>query len=280
MKWCATLITCWQFRLGYHTPPPNHRVTVWSKAQRWLADALGTFNAIAARNLISTVTGSKRVLISMCTYQGEAWVEDAIRSVLELDYPNWHLYIVDDGSTDATTEMLKRWRRAHPDRITINLLPENSAPSNSINVSLRWFLAHPEFEVFHILDQDDILLPDGLHTGLELMGPHCFVVRCRNARYDAQLSEWFYDFAATAQLFVAREVIERIGLRTDRNVERPSDEDYLHRMFKDAVTEGYAIVTTRKVCQKMRVHGSNQFLQQRTNRAASLRKKLGIDLVN
>ena len=45
----------------------------------------------------------------MPVYNAEAFVAEAIESVLAQTYPHWELIIVDDGSTDASPEVLKRY---------------------------------------------------------------------------------------------------------------------------------------------------------------------------
>lgn len=48
------------------------------------------------------------VSILMPTYNSEKYVEDAIQSVLSQDYQNWELIVSDDGSSDRTSEIVKR----------------------------------------------------------------------------------------------------------------------------------------------------------------------------
>lgn len=222
---------------------------------------------------------SKSVLIGMFTYQGEKWIDEAIESVFELNHRNWHLLIVDDGSTDGTPRKIKDWKERYPESISHMLLAENRAPYNSINFGLKWIMEHPEYDVFTLLDQDDVMVPDALHKGLCLLGKSSQVVRCKNARYNADFSEWFYDYFATAQLLIHREVIQRVGLRSERSVVNPSDAEYLSRIFRDAADTGYAVISTRGICQKMRVHGDNQILGQKTKAAKMLRHKLGLNEV-
>lgn|GEM_PF-3595586 len=225
------------------------------------------------------VIASRNVLIGMFTYQGERWIDEAIESVFELNHSNWHLLIVDDGSTDGTPGKIRAWKEKCPERISHILLAKNRAPYNTINLGLEWLLEHPEYEVFTILDQDDVMVPDAMYKGLRLLGMSSQVVRCRNARYNIDFSEWFYDYFATTQLFIHREVIQRIGLRLERSVENPSDAEYLTRIFRDAVDIGYAVISTQGICQRMRVHGGNQILGQKTKAAKMLRDKLGLSEV-
>ena len=45
----------------------------------------------------------------MSTYNGEKYVAEQIDSILDQTYKDIHLYIRDDGSTDGTMDVLKRY---------------------------------------------------------------------------------------------------------------------------------------------------------------------------
>ncbi len=48
------------------------------------------------------------VNVVMATYNGGKYIENQIKSILNQDYPNFKLYIRDDGSTDDTVEIINR----------------------------------------------------------------------------------------------------------------------------------------------------------------------------
>ena len=43
--------------------------------------------------------------VVVCAYQAEDTIEECLRSLIELDYPNYEVLVVDDGSTDATAQI-------------------------------------------------------------------------------------------------------------------------------------------------------------------------------
>jgi glycosyltransferase involved in cell wall biosynthesis len=57
-----------------------------------------------------TVNPWPRISLVTAVYNGERYLEDTIRSVLEQRYPNLEYIIVDDGSTDGTVEIIKKYQ--------------------------------------------------------------------------------------------------------------------------------------------------------------------------
>ena len=47
--------------------------------------------------------------IAMATYNGEAYIEEQLCSILNQTHTDWTLYISDDGSTDSTTSIIEKY---------------------------------------------------------------------------------------------------------------------------------------------------------------------------
>lgn len=54
----------------------------------------------------------------MTTYNGAAFLTAQLDSILAQDTDSWHLTVSDDGSTDATPEILEDYTRRFPEKIT------------------------------------------------------------------------------------------------------------------------------------------------------------------
>jgi GT2 family glycosyltransferase len=98
-------------------------------------------------------------------YNGAATLDRALRSVYGQTFPNWEVVAVDDGSTDGSYDILRRWadmdRRVRPLR-----QGENSGVSAARNAAIR--AARGEFVAY--LDQDDEYHPDYLAQVARLHG--------------------------------------------------------------------------------------------------------------
>ena len=49
------------------------------------------------------------VSIGLMVYNHEAFIEDCLKSLLQQDYPNMELIILDDASTDRSREIISRY---------------------------------------------------------------------------------------------------------------------------------------------------------------------------
>jgi len=52
-----------------------------------------------------------KVTVLVPVFNRERFVDEAIRSVIEQDFPDFELLLVDDGSTDGTPGVLEGWRK-------------------------------------------------------------------------------------------------------------------------------------------------------------------------
>ena len=50
-----------------------------------------------------------KISIIVCAYNVEKWMNRCIDSILSQTYSNWELWVVDDGSTDSTAEIVKKY---------------------------------------------------------------------------------------------------------------------------------------------------------------------------
>ena len=51
-----------------------------------------------------------RLSVIMSAYNSERYIDESIRSILNQSFRDFEFLIVDDGSTDKTLEILKRYR--------------------------------------------------------------------------------------------------------------------------------------------------------------------------
>ena len=94
-----------------------------------------------------------RPLVSIVTtsYEHAPYLEETFRSVLEQDYPRIEYLVVDDGSTDESPEIVRRWA----DRFAWWRVQENEGQVAALNCA---FL-HATGDLMGFVNSDDTLLP-------------------------------------------------------------------------------------------------------------------------
>jgi glycosyltransferase involved in cell wall biosynthesis len=100
----------------------------------------------------------------------ERFVDEAIQSVLRQTTSDWELLLVDDGSTDGSTAVARRYAAADIGRIRYleHAGHVNRGKSSSRNLGL----CHARGEYLICLDSDDILLPHALEVFTGLLAGH------------------------------------------------------------------------------------------------------------
>lgn len=114
-----------------------------------------------------------RVSIGLPVYNGERFLEEAIRSVLDQTYQDFELIISDNGSTDGTEAICRRLAELD-DRIRYVRSPENHGASWNYNRTVE--LARGEY--FRWLAHDDKLAPELIEKSVAVLDQNPEVVSC------------------------------------------------------------------------------------------------------
>ena len=104
-------------------------------------------------NLVSIITPS---------FNSSRFIEECIDSVLSQTYNNWELLIVDDCSSDNSSELVEKYSDK---RISLIVLEKNVGSSEARNIAIR--KAKGKYIAF--LDADDIWLPTKLQDQIYFM---------------------------------------------------------------------------------------------------------------
>ena len=107
------------------------------------------------------------VSIVMPVYNGSRFISEAVDSALAQTFQDWELIIVDDGSTDATPDILAQY--ADPRIQTIRQTNRGEAAARNAG------LARTTGEFVAWLDADDVYLPNALSDFVAFMSAHAEV---------------------------------------------------------------------------------------------------------
>jgi glycosyltransferase involved in cell wall biosynthesis len=203
------------------------------------------------------------VSVVIATYQRAALVQEAIASVLDQTRRDFELVVVDDGSTDGTSEIVRRRFGGDP-RVRVHT-KANGGTASARNAGIDAAAA----PVVAFLDSDDLWLPDYLDSQLAALDrePGVAMVLC-DARYEG---DWEYGadtvfgrrgFRAPLSLddvcngawalpscMVARTAVMR-ALRFDETYRVIEDTELLFRFF----AAGHRVALNPAVLTRYRKH--------------------------
>jgi glycosyltransferase involved in cell wall biosynthesis len=124
---------------------------------------------------------SPTVSVIIPTYNRAATLPRAIDSVIAQTVDSWEIIVIDDGSTDNTSEIIKKYHRELGDRLQY-ITQTNRGASAARNVGIE--AANRPFVAF--LDSDDEYVPEKLEQQLALFdaAPDIGLVYCDYAFVD------------------------------------------------------------------------------------------------
>lgn len=172
------------------------------------------------------------VSVIIPVFNGAAFVDKAIRSVLTQTFQDFEIIVVDDGSTDNTAKVVKA---IVDDRVHYVYQP-NQGPATARNNGIQ--RARGEFVAF--LDSDDRWLPSKLEMQLRRLSEvpeaglvHCAALivdvegnakGCHSARLEGQVLDTLLmgNQIATSSVMVPCWVFDRVGV-FDQNIRGPED---------------------------------------------------------
>ena len=120
------------------------------------------------------------ISIVLPTYNRAVQLEQAIKSVLAQTYQDWELLIIDDGSTDETPEIVKKFREADLRIRYLNGFHQGVSAARNLGVQ------HSQGAFIAFLDDDDLWLPEKLDRQMSLFAAHpewAFVYTQADLRY-------------------------------------------------------------------------------------------------
>lgn len=203
----------------------------------------------------------------MPAYNGEAFIRQAIESVLQQSYPNWELIVVDDGSTDGTAD---RVNSIGEPRIRYTY-QENRGQAAALNTGLDlargdyvttldvddWFTKDSLFERVKFLDQNPdfgAVYGDGYYCDLDGKPLQRFsqfrIGDVSGDVYDILIAAPF--FGTGGNVLVRREILDRNQIRYDESIIWCQDYDFYIRVAEVAP---FGLINTVTIWY--RLHDSN-----------------------
>lgn len=129
-----------------------------------------------------------RVQILLSTYNGETYLEEQLKSLLQQTHQPIQILIRDDGSTDKTPNILNNYQQNYPNIKVI--LGENLGFVRSFFYLLK--IADRNYDYFAFCDQDDVWLPNKIERAIDILNQYSSDIptlySCRLRLVDEQLN--------------------------------------------------------------------------------------------
>ncbi len=110
-------------------------------------------------------TSTPSVTVVIPCHNHEMYVERAVQSVLDQDYGNKRVVVVDDGSTDGSKQKIESMSEELGIDAIYNTFP--TGPSAARNAAIQKFWNETDF--FCMLDADDTYLPNKISMSVEII---------------------------------------------------------------------------------------------------------------
>jgi glycosyltransferase involved in cell wall biosynthesis len=208
------------------------------------------------------------VSVLMPAFNTENYIGEAIESILNQNFEDFEFLIIDDGSTDSTTEIIEFYR-SQDNRIIVHKNQNNQGLSFSLNKGLD----AAKGKYIARMDADDISLPNRLRIQVDFMDSHPEVaVSSAWMKTIGKRKEELWKSPITHEKIVARlfcnnciwhpvsiirkDVIDNLDLRYDENYTKGQD----YRFWVD-IAKHQKLANISKVLHLYRIH-ENQKTEQ------------------
>lgn len=178
------VLTLWAIAVAWFHPQlatlPALGKTLWAKGALWffvlfidIAWAYAAYNvgvivfgawyAYRTRRLPqATVSISEWPAVALLYTTCNDFVERSVRSCVEQDYPDYRVYILDDGRDAECHERIDAFAAAHAGRVQVVRRPDRKAyKAGNLNHALSSVAREP---LFALVDADEVLPPDFLQA--------------------------------------------------------------------------------------------------------------------
>lgn len=109
--------------------------------------------------------GKPLISVLVPCFNREHYIEEALLSILEQDYPNFELIVVDDGSQDASVEKIEALRQRYAFQFY-------RQANQGVSATLNNALSHARGEYIATPDSDDVMLPGRLSLQAAYLDAH------------------------------------------------------------------------------------------------------------
>ena len=228
--------------------------------------------------------------VIMPAFNAQAYIKEAVNSVLNQTFQDFELIIIDDASTDSTVKIIKNFIRKYPEKIKLVALKENQncggdkSANEGLKVATGKYIAR--------MDADDVADITRFEKQLNflkanpkifLVGSNAYVINKNGTVIGEKLeplsSEDIYSAYFGFHPLVHPTCMFKRKLKNGKpfryEIKYSANNDY-YTFFK-LICQGYKFINLEEKLVKYRVHNSNAtFVNMKTKFVNSLKVRLSM----
>lgn len=162
--------------------------------------------------MTAAVDRTPLVSVVVPCFNADLFLGETIESVLAQTYRRWELLLVDDGSTDGSAAVGRRYAQQYPDMVRCLAHPAraNRGACASRNLGIR----HARGHYIALLDADDVWQAGKLERQVAILGCHPEASMLYGA------AQYWYSWTGKPE-DAGRDTVPALGVATDTVVEPP-----------------------------------------------------------
>ena len=145
---------------------------------------------------------------------GERFIKEAIESVFAQTYSHWELLLVDDGSSDSSTQIAVQCAQQDPEKV--RYLDHHGHQNRGVCASRNLGIRQARGELIALLDADDVWLAEKLGRQVAILSAH------PEAAMVYGPSQYWYSWPGNSQEDRQRDFMPRLGVEPNTLIRPPT----------------------------------------------------------
>lgn len=185
---------------------------------------------------------SPLVSVIMIFFNAERFVSEAIRSVFAQSCQNWELLLVDDGSTDRSTQIALQQAERYPDRV--RFLQHEGRRNLGMSASRNAGIRASQGDYIAFLDADDVWLPHKLERQVAELESHPEAVMVYGP------SQYWFSWTGLPE-DSQRDFVPPVGVEPDTLVNPPSLMTICHPLGRTPAPATCGLMLRRQALEQI-----------------------------
>jgi glycosyltransferase involved in cell wall biosynthesis len=153
------------------------------------------------------------ISIVMIFLNAEKYIEEAIESAIAQTYAHWELLLIDDGSTDRSTEIAHRYVEQYPDKI--RYFEHEGHRNRGMSASRNLGIANSKGQYISFLDADDLWTSPKLEKQVGILDTQ------PETAFVCAPAKWWYGWTEKLE-DSQRDFVQRFDIELDTVVRPPT----------------------------------------------------------